>query len=666
MQSELYANLKTQYLPRQDRSKQESEEVLTYMSITTTKKKVDQLNLNEYIVTDVNTEGSSGKTYESGDGIIVDNINDVIKADYRDISATMHEMADYFTLSSDVQAELEKSYVNISGEPAKEIGQLTLSGDFTIGAGAKFNLISGNYYQTDDTRYVKNFSSKNAFVQAECSEKYYGRYGIACTGSRGYCILSATKAGSPYGTGSLKLSGDLGDLVAFHAISANALFSLTLNSGAKSMAYQISAINGQWVYLNTIIEVSLPVTTDEADYIELWETGEDNGFYCPSRPDVGNAVIPSMYGNHIEGAATKALQRCTHAEGRNTISDIRYSHSEGSDTVAGGMYSHAEGHGSKALGNASHAEGKGTTALGEASHAEGSSTKTTGKSTHAEGTSTEASGIGAHAEGERAVAYGKGAHAEGYLNYALGPYSHAEGDGYCYAGTMAFNIVSADVGLSTLTLDSLSCNAGSLTESKLLNKWLMIFQRATTDGNVSATFQTKFLGVVAGKENTISVSYVPEFRNSYANANAFFPDYPLYGTTSLGSGAHAQGYQSHAMEDSTAFGCNNYALGRYSFALGNANKADYMGIAIGSGNSAFGQHSIAMGGTGSADASALEANTQVFARKAFGWSGNGKYVVPIERTGTFNINPVNGARGIYIGDKTLYDIIVEIAKTQLK
>lgn len=108
-----------------------------------------------------------------------------------------------------------------------------------------------------------------------------------------------------------------------------------------------------------------------------------------------------------------------------------------------------------------HAEGNGTFALGSSSHAEGSYSIAVGDYSHAEGLNT--------------LALGEGSHAEGNANYAIAPFSHAEGDGYCYAGTMAFNIVSADVGLSTLTLDALSCNAGSLTESKLLNKWLMIF-----------------------------------------------------------------------------------------------------------------------------------------------------------------------------------------------
>ena len=111
---------------------------------------------------------------------------------------------------------------------------------------------------------------------------------------------------------------------------------MTLDSGAESMKYRVLSVDGQWAYLDLPIGMSVPGTTaGEKFYTDLWYGYEDNGLYCPKDPTVGNAVIPSMYGNHIEGAATKALQRCTHAEGRNTIADIRYSHAEGSDTIAG-------------------------------------------------------------------------------------------------------------------------------------------------------------------------------------------------------------------------------------------------------------------------------------------------------------------------------------------
>jgi hypothetical protein len=76
-----------------------------------------------------------------------------------------------------------------------------------------------------------------------------------------------------------------------------------------------------------------------------------------------------------------------------------------------------------------------------------------------------------------------------------------------------------------------------------------------------------------------------------------------------------------------------------------------MGVAIGCGNSAYGQHAIAMGGNGSANAK-YESNTNVYANRAFGWSGKGsKYDVKgDDRIGSFNINPLSGLNGFYIGN----------------
>ena len=82
-----------------------------------------------------------------------------------------------------------------------------------------------------------------------------------------------------------------------------------------------------------------------------------------------------------------------------------------------------------------------------------------------------------------------------------------------------------------------------------------------------------------------------------------------------------------------------------------------MGVAIGTGNSAYGAYSIAMGGNGNASTASFGTNTQVYASKAFGWSGNGKYEIPKNRNGTFNINPVNGINGFFIGSQSLSSII---------
>ena len=95
--------------------------------------------------------------------------------------------------------------------------------------------------------------------------------------------------------------------------------------------------------------------------------------------------------------------------------------------------------------------------------------------------------------------------------------------------------------------------------------------------------------------------------------------------------------------------------------MGVGNKANYLGIAIGTGNSAYGMHSIAMGGgTGGANSS-FDKNTQVYSNNAFGWTGISGYIISgASRNGTFNIDPVNGISGFYIGTKNLGQYFSEI------
>lgn len=175
-------------------------------------------------------------------------------------------------------------------------------------------------------------------------------------------------------------------MIEFHNLCANAQFSISFGSGSYSQELKIIDIaqdNAEWGHIITDIATKIGNQTS-ATCIDNWEN-DDNAFYCPKAPHVGNTAIPAFYGSHAEGASTKAIQRCTHAEGRNTLADIRYSHAEGSDTYAAEMWSHAEGGATKALGRASHSEGYNTTAKGANSHAEGEGTQANGYASHASG-----------------------------------------------------------------------------------------------------------------------------------------------------------------------------------------------------------------------------------------------------------------------------------------
>ena len=253
--------------------------------------------------------------------------------------------------------------------------------------------------------------------------------------------------------------------------------------------------------------------------------------------------------------------------------------------------------------------------------------------------------------GEYSLAKGKG-------NIAFSDYSSAEGDGECYAGALGFKVDSKDTSTMQLTLETTEGPYGKLSDMTP-GTWMMIFKRAKTDTNISATFKTKFLGI-GDSPNKISVNYIPNITVG-SNTYVIFPEMPWFGTYKLGDGAHVEGYANIAMEDAGAYGVNNFSVGRYSHTIGNANKANYMATAIGSGNAAFGSGSIAMGGSGQAAASTLETNSIVSAANAFAWSGNGKYEIPVgKRDKTFNINPAGGANGFYIGHRTLPSIVREI------
>ena len=282
------------------------------------------------------------------------------------VSSSISQVLD--AVRSDLSTKLDCE----TGEPVISGAISALSGVKTSGDvevyGCSIKILSGNYIQTDDSSgYVQNYSAKNSFLQAECPKKYYDKYGVACTGSRGYCILSVNQAQQR-----IDLSGNISALCGLFEISPNIRFSVSLSSSSYSQEVGISGIYQNTLtsgYIITDVASKLKDATS-AECIRAWET-DDNAFYCPKRPDIGNTIIPSFYGSHAEGGSTKAIQRCTHAEGRNTIADIRYSHAEGSDTIAAEMYSHAEGNQTSALGRVSHAEGQATCAAAEGSHASG-------------------------------------------------------------------------------------------------------------------------------------------------------------------------------------------------------------------------------------------------------------------------------------------------------
>lgn len=194
---------------------------------------------------------------------------------------------------------------------------------------------------------MRNYSARNSFLQAEEAFSGSGKsYGMAYTGSKGFCILNVNPKIS-----TITLSGDVASL------DMDATYSVSLGDIAKSMCTKVVSVDGNVVKIEPFISelIGYSIKTED-EMIDLF-LHDDNAFYAPKCPEVGNQIIENFYGNHAEGGSTRAIGKYAHAEGRDTVADVRYSHAEGSHTVAGGMAAHADGFQTSALGKYSHSSG---------------------------------------------------------------------------------------------------------------------------------------------------------------------------------------------------------------------------------------------------------------------------------------------------------------------
>lgn len=224
-----------------------------------------------------------------------------------------------------------------------------VSGEFQI-KNNDLKILSGNFIQTNNEN-VKNYSARNSFLQAEEATSY----GPAYTGSRGYCILAVIGGEN---TKQLKLSGDLSAIQP----SDNYFYSIALETKFVSYCSKVIKKDGQFVTLDNLPDEILVLSSKTEQEFINWFISDDNAFYSPGHPEIGNCVIQNFYGNHAEGGSTRGIGKYAHAEGRDTTADGRYSHAEGSHCVAGGLASHAEGFMTKAIGYSSHTSGKGSVA----------------------------------------------------------------------------------------------------------------------------------------------------------------------------------------------------------------------------------------------------------------------------------------------------------------
>lgn len=125
----------------------------------------------------------------------------------------------------------------------------------------------------------------------------------------------------------------------------------------------------------------------------------------------------------------------------------------------------------------------------------------------------------------------------------------------------------------------------------------------------------------------------------------------------------ASGVSSHAEGDATtASGNHSHAEGSYTNASGNYSHAEgTVAIADGQGSHAEGENTIAFGIGSHTDG--INSQTRSGDQFAFAWNGDDERTNPYlsHGPGTFNINPVGGTDGFYIGEQTLAAILTNKA-----
>lgn len=302
------------------------------------------------------------------------------------------------------------------------ISSLNLNGDYLPLSGGTIN---GNLLITNNDSCTI-FSPQNSFLQAEVA--YSGgtkTYGMSYCGSKGFCILGINLSSDENNNQyiGIKLSGDistieeavLSDIYCEKPISeydenddiypkasksipythigkdtmislSDIMWSIAVKSYSFSSFDSIKTIDTEnnivWfkhslselsaTYGKNAISLANLSSLSEEELIELFGT-DDNLFYAPGFPYIGNTTLNTLYGNTTLGGSSRAIGKYAFASGRDSIADMRYSHAEGTHCAALEIGSHAEGFKCKAKGQYSHAGGYASSTLGNDAFAHGRS-----------------------------------------------------------------------------------------------------------------------------------------------------------------------------------------------------------------------------------------------------------------------------------------------------
>lgn len=442
-------------------------------------------------------------------------------------------------------------------------------------------------------------------------------------------------------------------------------------------------------------------------------TSETEGDYSHAEGFGSYTDSSAMY-SHAEGNSA-TFGEGAHSEGQLTAAYGQYSHTEGfySETGSDAENAHAEGHDTRANGPHSHSEGRITYAISQGSHSEGDDTTAGGAYSHSSGfrSVTAKHGTGAETSENHDYAYAWQGRTDSGYYHSHGPgtfnLNPVGGLGGLWIGedTLANILLTGTVFQYSTNLSSVSSKFryyGDTIESHAIGQAsVAIGEENKAYGDVSFAFGSGNIAsnsyAVASGNNTLSSGEGSHSEGFYTSATGDYSHSEGAGTKSSGYYSHSEGAEttasgesSHAEGDSsTASGNYSHAEGYHTIASGeSANASGYMTkatgdnahaegssteasgyaahaegdvtVASGDVSHAGGEHTVASGHA----SYAIGTGTTSSNLYAFTWRGL-EYENPYDETphygshgpGTFNISPVGGTSGFWIGNTNLATIL---------
>ena len=226
----------------------------------------------------------------------------------------------------------------------------------------------------------------------------------------------------------------------------------------------------------------------------------------------------------------------------------------------------------------------------------------------------------------------------------------------------------ANAAVETNALTVATSNRVALLESSKADKFALNTHVKNTDNPHAVTAAqvgaVPFVKDVDGNKTAVTIGLAGNSgQNSLANGDGVTAS--GYGSHAEGEGTTASGNYSHAEGSATiASGTFSHAEGEDTHATGYRSRAEGVGTeASGYGSHASGKGTTASGDYSHADGvSSLANDTYSYTWSADEFRYDNPY--PSHGEGTYNINPIGGTDGFYIGEQTLAQVIA--AATSVK